>query len=395
MTLTQQLRDSGWLPISAFGIAAEGQAGGSSGQQALIQQALYDIASDVGSGELRIPNGQMVKVTSSIGLPSGCGISGASFRADNFNAQPPYNGRSGLRLERGAHIEVGDSGFLKGLVVLPPEINGRQSAAAVGTWGGTSVVLKASTSGQRISECFFGGYDRAVTREQIGQVGITRFEMDRCLIDCWNGINIEYDYDVPMIDKVRCYPILSYGGEPQDLLRPGTAFRAGAVCDWGWFQDCFNYGYMVGFDIDGARNFSVINCGADYVPQLRGANSVGFRVNAASGYTTLKNCKAAGRAHGVVINGNNASDVSTLVGDMQAWSCTNGVTVGSGKALIDNPRIYDGAPNAVGVRCLGGQTSVIGGRINVQTAFYRHASAGLVIDPTVQFGTSVTTNIAG
>ena len=133
-----------------------------------------------------------------------------------------------------------------------------------------------------ISNCFVAGFEYGIYAH-FGEFGPGELQRSnsvegttgRCnfrkvLMDNINGIVLHSCYEMPYIDGCECFPFLTFGStnrtwpyEQHGQFRNGVAFSLRGHNDWTKITDCFSFGYMTGFEIDGGHNCSLRGCGAD------------------------------------------------------------------------------------------------------------------------------------
>lgn len=346
LRLTQKLKHDGFLSFGQSGVVFDS----SSDQSTAVLSFLEGIAGD-GGGRALMPPGRRITLGGVVlRLPDSTGITGNDYQHGSLNAADALQEACGLLLD-GATLRLGNGCDVTGVSLINPtlDLTRRQTAADVSTlFDGVAVEFAVSTSDQSVFDCLIAGFDTGIQREQNGVVGVTRGKVGRCLIDCKNGVNLEYDYDVPRLVDVHCYPISSYGDDvlansPQDLLRPGTAFRVGNVSDWGGGRSCFTFGYFIGFDADGADHFTWWDCGADYPAVLGHDNSIAFRWRNECLAPAMIHCKGAARQIGVqYFPTGNALNHPLRIKGGTFWANSDAIVIVDGIAIIDGVLVHDG-----------------------------------------------------
>lgn len=384
LRLTQKLKHDGFLSATQFGI----QLDGGTDQSTQLLTALQEIAA-VGGGWVQVPGGRKIYLSNSVSMPAFTAIKTGRSRVGGLTSDLSdlLEKNAGLRLVPGATIRVNSGCELQGLLVLNPAITGQQTRAQADAWVGTAIEVGASTSDHWLSDLTIIGYDRPVDREQVGEVGIARFNMFSCLIDCNQGPRVEYDYDVPRLRDIQLYPLTAQGSEVlADYKRSGLGFQIGKACDWGFMDNCFDLGHAVSFDVNGPRNFSIINSGADGQAPGGNDNTIGFRVRGDATNVTLSVIRSAAKHHGLLIeqsettlNSDNNVIEAVLVNGLNTFACLSGVTQISGRSKIRDLRAHTGQAGGIGVQALSGVMELLDASIgDCATGISRSGSARII-----------------
>lgn len=179
-----------------------------------------------------------------------------------------YNDVNGIiYLASSATLEVRNSAAITGFQIFNANLRGAlpfldDTAAntAVNNYAGVGITVKGSDV--RLEQLFIGGFTTAI-KSNDGVSNFYRQKFDWIDIDCTNGIDVYFSADIPRISNVHCWNFLTFGRSISTGLRDGSAFKVASNFDGGYFENCFAWGYAVGFDIDSNVEVTLLNCSVD------------------------------------------------------------------------------------------------------------------------------------
>ena len=329
------------ISVKDFGVTSSGD------QYQKYQNAANEVSA-VGGGIIKIPFGMNSIIDGILNVPDNVLFEYEGGFIGHISPNNIVNRGGKLTLPSGAKITLNNASGLKGLVVVRDGISFLSGSTDIANWSanGDAIVLNNGTTDAVIDDCGIFGFAQAV-RSVAGATNVSRTRLNRLQIDCVNGVFLEYAYDIPYINEIHCWPFCSVSapGEPlgAHLLRSGTAFRFGEVDDWLKIQNCFNYGYYLGFHIAGGNNVTLVSCGSDYVSDQVNDGSIGFLIDGNSREATLLACQAAARHFGFYIN-TPASNGSHSLNGCSSWECdSNHIVLEQGRAIIQGHRFRGGA----------------------------------------------------
>jgi hypothetical protein len=138
--------------------------------------------------------------------------------------------------------------------------------------------------------------------------------------------------------------------------RTGSAYWFDDDVDWGQADNCFAFGWDIGFNMYSGNHGELLNCGTDNNASSHDPGAIGFRIMDCHAIKLI-GCKAAAAAIGVLVD-TQPTNITTLIG-MDCWGIQDtciktlgGYTVISGAVLNGaNGIVVD--PNSAGV-CVSG-----------------------------------------
>ena len=100
----------------------------------------------------------------------------------------------------------------------------------------------------------------------LSATGLNRPWFERVYMDCTNGIHVVNVFEVGRALQCECWEFTTTNQSfTTDALitRTGTAYFAGANATWFDYEDCFEFGWQIGFEVDAVQAVRHINCGVD------------------------------------------------------------------------------------------------------------------------------------
>jgi hypothetical protein len=235
------------------------------------------------------------------------------------------------------------------------------AVSGIASFSGTAISLPGADGGTTtiygglIQNCLIIGFEYAIYGSYVERTNINRVRGDNT-----NGIYIEASRDIITVANCHMWPYTAAHGfyELTDFKRTGTAYKFANRVDWGRFENCFSYGYEVGFWSDSANDVTFLNCAADQVSQIQqtgavGSRSIGFRVTGGSEGNKLIGCEAAAQYTGVEINIPHSCSISAC----DFWACwgkyvdlAQGYLTMSGCMIRDIPETITASGPAIDIR---------------------------------------------
>jgi hypothetical protein len=341
-------------------LAAVGAAGGG---EVIIPQ---DMRCLVNSGDIIIPARTVLKgfhTTPAIGSQGF-----AEFTDVNLNAI-----KSTIILNSAYSIKIcqtmgSTSGGVKGLYILRKGLRLPTSEAdavtVVGAFAGTAI--KVGTVVNTAFDCYVGYCHIVGFNQAILGVGCARYVFEHVTGDNINGIYTSQVYDIGRTAFCHFWPYINYTLQYNQSWRNGIAFRYGTGNDWSEVNNCFSFGYKIGFQIEGS-NMSFYACGSDAFGFNSTANisqasldyrvgTKGFYITGAASSTVLTDCKHASHEIGYHIDA--LYGYAHRMISCTSWSVVtkNHVYVERGRVVIDDCLLYQKTseaalkigPNAIG-----------------------------------------------
>ena len=352
-TVRDKLRDT--VSVADFGAVGDG----STDDTAAVQAALDSLGA--AGGVVTVPNDYRCALDGDLDIPPNVSLVGPHEFVDTpgNNTDAPYDQVGGaLLVNSAATITIGSGATLngllihrKGMVFPTPDTTG---------FAGTAITIGGD--GATVSNCMILGFNKAIVCANVQR---PRFLDLR--IDCNNGLDISVCYDVPIIERVHCWPfatIESYAATltVSKIKRSGTAFYLHDIADWAQVSHCFAFGYLKGFDLSSTNFITLLGCAVDGTYGTAGsdvtAGSRGYSIRGDSQDNTLIGCKAASQEIGVYID--TAAGQNTLcVGTFSGNGTNFGYLVNQGNASILGGGSKDVA-TAIGVNNAASLVSIDG-----------------------------------
>lgn len=197
-----------------------------------------------------------------------------------------------------------------------PFANSTVATAAVAAFAGTAFTPAAVVTDQRLENILVLGFNwlydsRAVT-------SLNRPLMRRVYGDCTNGISMQNVFDLGRCEDCEMWEFTTTNQSFTTdalIVRTGTAFYTGPGSVGMKWQDCFQYGWAIGHDVNGVQSVQQINCGSDSPPTLAQSN-VGFQYRGSIGNAEAIGCFAWAQGDcGFKLNSsvqNNVNDVKII-----------------------------------------------------------------------------------
>lgn len=350
--------------------------GGAVGDRTTVDTtALQTTINSFGSGGGTTTLGQRY-LTGSLDLKPNVQLKGVVGRPEQQVVGSEYYRLNGqLCLSTGATVTMDKGSCIDGVTVTR---NGQTQAPAndaacttlISQFAGTGIA--APEYGTTIRNSLIVGHNVAVTHN--GGADSGRFYMEDVNIDCLSGVQIDTDYDVVRLKNVHCWPFMTAhvtGVSTTNLLRAGGAFAFSTRADWMSADDCFAYGYVKGFILNGVSNCTLRRCQVDTASSAHTTH--GFHITGATEYARLENCTSIGPANSIVQDTTDSFSSTTVIsglfvatnavfniadGDLYSFGstlegssgtpCTYGVFVGPGAGnIILNSPVFNYCTNGI------------------------------------------------
>lgn len=298
---------------------------GVSNDSAALQAAIDSIGAGGGvvtvKGKLLLTNGLTIKPGVTIrGELSRPGVPGTS----NSDASNIWDLESTLLVPSTQTITMEGSSCIDGVVVRRSTMSAPENSAAA--YAGTAIT--AGGEDVCVRNCLVVGFNKFFL-----SVGFQRINISYTNFDCVNGVDITDCFDTTRIDNVHGWPFGTIDASApvttfdttHFLFRNGTAFKLSGGNDWTKLTECFSYGYMTGYLVDGPANVILSGCGADNISAGDNVipNSSGFFVSGVTEEITLSTCQTAAQDYGYSFFAAGSSQKGTMV-NCQAWGIKSG-----------------------------------------------------------------------
>lgn len=344
--------------VSANTVVAEkfGAVGNGTTDDSLSLQKAIDSLGSSG-GKVILSGNKVYRIASNLIIKPSCHLEGQQnmIGSNGYNYFTNYNAiGSSLRLDSRATIKMRSGSSISKMLIRQSNLNYHSPTS----FAGTAITIDGSITNQgnvttgantaiaaddtTINDVMILGFNQAIFANNCQRLRVTQ-----CNIDSNNGILVNSAHDVPVINRVHCWPFatiaaVARGWAPNPggnaLSRIGTAYKFQNTVDWGKITDSFSYGYQRGFWIDSCNSCELTGCGADNVPEAGGGSTgqtgdIGFLVTGGSTDTLLTNCQSASHEKGFYIN--TVSNVPTQLTNCVAWyNRDHGVLVEGGDVTV-------------------------------------------------------------
>lgn len=361
-TVRDKLRES----VSAVDFGAVGD--GVTDDTAAILAACASLGAT--GGTVRIPRGIKCLIDNNLTIPVSVSLGGPHnfVGSPGNNASAPYGNLGGVLIVNSTKtITLSSGAGIKGLLLYRKGMT--FPAADASAFAGTCITNGGDDT--FVSHSMILGFAQAFTSN-----AFQRPRIDHLYHDNTAGILIQACFDIPRVMNCHAWPFatIATGAAAAKDTRTGAAYRSTTGGDWNKFTDCFSWGYLNGFIVDGCNSVTLKGCGADHLGGV--ANSIGFLVINSSQDTRLIGCQAAAQDTGYSIS--TATGLHTQMNGCDSWGNTlRGVLAGTGDLTIQGGthrttshgiliNTTTGVIHINGVRCQDNSTSDIG--FNVASA---------------------------
>ena len=232
-----------------------------------------------------------------------------------------------------------------------------EATAAVAAFSGTlfkPVVLTAAQGAVcdiALEDLLVLGFEYVFDGTGVGTGGLNMPFFRRVKFDCTNGIHVTKVYAEGRSEDLnaKAYTTTNQGFTTSALLlRTGTAYYTGAGSTWMKWDDCFEYGWAVGHDVDGVQQVRQVNCGADSPTGVAQSN-IGFRYRGSLAGCIVVNPIATGQGGaGMELDAttqNNCLSIKVIGGNFLGNNAANGyVNIKSGNYSFIGSQFFDNAP---------------------------------------------------
>lgn len=271
----------------------------------------------MGTNELVIPKGVTIY---NPGLAGG----------NNVYDQTWANSLGGILTDPSYPIFMQSRTALKNVTVYPAGMTFPQSDASA--WTGTAI--STNTGNQewdiKLENSLIMGYAMGFDGHNC-----PRLEMEKAMIDCVAGVNIDTAVDCIRLHKVHVWPFATVSGpnaaSGTGLVRNGTAYNFATNADGGSVESCFTNNHLNGFVVTDVNGLRFMACGAE-APYI--SNATGYLLQGNTQNTDIDSCQGVGCQNGVVINANNPGMVNSITGGMYGTNNDNNIRVFNGVAKI-------------------------------------------------------------
>jgi hypothetical protein len=322
---------------------------GTTDDSAAFQSAIDSLGTT--GGKIILSNDRVYRIASNITIKPSCHLEGQQnmIGSNGYNYFTNYNAIGGsIRLDSRATINMRSGSSISKMLIRQSNLNYLSPTSFAGTaitisgsitnLGNTAIAADDTS----VSDVMILGFNQAIFANNSQRLRVTQ-----CNIDSNNGILVNSAYDVPVINRVHCWPFatiaaVARGWAPNPggnaLTRVGTAYKFQNTVDWGKITDSFSYGYQRGFWVDSSNSCELTGCGADNVPEAGAGGTgqsgdIGFLVTGGSTDTLLTNCQSASNEKGFYIN--TLNNLPTQLTNCVGWyNRDHGVLVEGGDVTV-------------------------------------------------------------
>jgi hypothetical protein len=305
--------------VKDFGVVGDGVTDDTTA----LTAALNSLSS--GGGRLFVGNGMNILISSNVTVPTNVTLYGQGEVPHGGGYAPNTRFQGCISPSNDASLIMQKGSALYGLTLMKSGLSFSEAGSA--SFSGTAITVSGTDVG--IVNCAILGFSLGIS-----SVGWDRLRATDLNMDCNNCIYLEQAFDIPYITRVHCWPFLSVNTlTAVNNKRTGVAFYFKDGGDWNKVQNCFCYGYLIGFKVENCNNVVFSNCGSDNVPGGY-TNSVGFSIIGNSNETKLIGCQAAASQTGYIVNTTSESNYTTFT-SCDGWGLTgNGLYILSGSATF-------------------------------------------------------------
>jgi hypothetical protein len=229
-----------------------------------------------------------------------------------------------------------------------PFANATVAQNAVNAFAGTLFTPAATTCDFRLEDVLCLGF--ATLYDGTGATSLNRPFFRRVYGDCTSGIKVANVFDIGRAESCEMWPFTTTNQSFTTnalLVRTGTAFYTTSGSTWMKWEDCFEYGWQTGFDVNGVQDVRLVSCGADGPSSNQpGSGCLGFYLRGSMANCVLINPQTTQQADaGIRINTTAQNNVNTvqIIGHVaHGNNSSNGyVDVQSGNYSIASPVYID------------------------------------------------------
>jgi hypothetical protein len=322
-------------------------------------------------------------VTPGVTIRGGLSIVGNPSTNGNPGHVNIWNYGSCLKLLSTKTIFLQGGACLDGLLIIRSTMTGQESYA--GAYAGTAITIQGDDT--VVINCMILGFNLAYS-----STAYNRQRMERVNIDCVNGVAIDNCFDVFYLREVHCWP---FGTIATDTpvptwdstyfgFRNGAAFSFTNVCDIDKVTDCFCFGYLFGFVINGPTALTLTGCAVDGVSRVGEPsvmpNTIGFLIQGGSDMITLTNCEVAAQNNAFYID-LNADTQEVIINGCRCWHIEgNGVAVVNGSVTVMGCVLRGIDNDGWGIANVGGSVIAIGNRLDHGGGFISSTTGAIAVD---------------
>lgn len=258
-----------------------------------------------------------IYIASSVTVPAGCTLQGPLNNATGVVSGGNFNTAGTLLLNSAATINLSTGATLQGMYILNsalanslPFANATVAQTAVTAFSGTAVTAQGDDV--QLRDMWIGGFAQALYSTAHSRTKIQRLQLDNT-----NGIWIDNSYDIARVSDVHAWPFLTT--TVSVFRRQGSAYKLTGHYDTGYLQNCFEYGYDVGFDIQSNNEVALVNDYSDGSSLQAGVGQIGFKFTGNSELINVTGGGVSGKDTGMYTNVTSSGNGAISVNGTHFW----------------------------------------------------------------------------
>lgn len=305
---------------------------------------------------------------------------------------------SALVISPGGGITLGDKAIVENCLVLTADLgpggahafpigSGANAVAAVAAYSGTAFVPTPTNWESKLRNILVLGFT-TLYDGVTGVVSLDRPVFERVYGDCTNGIWVSKVFNVGRAESCEMWPgfvtfTYSASGTASLHLRGGTAYYTTGNSTWMKWDDCFEYGWAIGHDVNASQDVRQLECGADSPTQATISHTnLGFRYQGAiANAMNIGGTATAQGDAGFYLNPdvqNNVNTVTLINPTAHGEGATNGyIHIAQGGASIISPILLGNTGTGAGVIHL--EAGLAPGAVSIIAPIFGNTGSGTPI----------------
>lgn len=210
-----------------------------------------------------------------------------------------------------------------------PHANAAIAANAVAAFSGTFIIPASTSYDHGLENLVVLGYNYIYDGRAAAVLNRPLFK--RVYGDVINGIAVNNVQEIGRAEDCECWEFTTaqFANSTGLNLRSGTAYYTTGNSTWMKWEDCFEFGYAIGHDVDGCQDVRQVSCGADSPSTAVVAHTnMGFRYRNSMADVVSMQCTATNQGDaGFVVNPsvqNNVNDVKIIAPNIHSNGAVNG-----------------------------------------------------------------------